>query len=682
MRFRTARPMPMPMGTLGASRTMKRRLLRWLGRMLRRLTILGFHHRGRMAPVYAAVMLLGTGLILHRVPAGDGTVPDGTRSTATFAVLAAAGLWWWTWRKARKHQGLRPIEKTWLWSTFTAAMAWLITASAVGIAPPMPGFLLTLMLAAGIPWWWHRRIRPMPAPVMTVADAVDYSDPNVIWQEKVGLTGSWLSEITRIDEATVQGWSALINLPGGKLVTKNAVDATVSIASAYSKSATSVVVEPVLSGQEDLARLLVLDRNPLIDKQYFTGPTLDPETGWIHLGLHADGTEARWRLWVPKSGACHGMIAGTTGSGKSGTGNALCTEISHSGLAVLWLADPEDGESLPDWQDNVDWFAGNIDEIRAQLQAAERIMEGRKSRRSKVRWVDGDGFSRRGKGFFEPTPEEPLLVCYIEEGPDVLADAECRRIVARIGKKGRKVGVAVILITQIPSVTELGGDITIRSMLSSTNVLMFRTSDKLSKQMAVSSDLPVDPATLPITWPDGSTTAGLGYLATPGGRLSPLRGKFVEHPHKWAASRPIITLEPEAEQDAGIDYLTWRERREDDIPPPSLDDAAVYTPPLTQATAAATAATNGAGKQGSPAAGQTRRTARDLIVEYLGGRDRAHTGVIAHDLGIPKPTVTTTLRRMETARQARQVRHGVWALQDSAVGEIMTEPEPISAGAR
>ncbi len=678
MRLRTPRPMPMPLGPVAVRRTMSRRLLRWFGRKLRVLIRLGFHYRSRLAPLYAAAMLLGTGFLLHRIPAGDGMVPDGTRTTAVGILAATAAIWWWTRRLARKDRGLRTIEQVYLWSTFTAAMSWLLTASFAGVRPPMPGILLLLMLTAGIPWWWHRRIRRTPIAVPSAGG------PTEIWEEKVSsmrgcLPGSWLTELSFIDDGRVRGWSALINLPGGQLTTENAVSSVVRIASAYGVSPTSVVIEPMLSGEADRARLLVLQRNPLVDVQEFTGPSLDPATGWVTIGLHADGSDARWRLFVPGSGSCHGMIAGTTGSGKSGTGNALCTEISHSGLAVLWLADPEDGESLPDWQDNVDWFAGNIDEIRAMLQAAERVMEGRKSRRSKVRWTDSDNIQRRGKGFFDPTPEEPLLIVYVEEGPDVLADPECRRIVARIGKKGRKVGVAVILITQIPSVVELGGDVTIRSMLSSTNVLMFRTSDKMSKQMGMPADLPVDPANLPISWPDGSTTAGLGYLAAAGGRLSPLRGKFVREPHKWATRRVVVTLEPEAEQDAGIDYLSWRDRRENDEPPPSLDGLVVVATPATGAPAAGTA-TPGTDSPATPA--PAKRTARQAILEYLGGRDQAHTGVIAQALGIPLPTVTTTLRRMEKAGQARQVRHGVWALADSAVGEIMAEPATASAGVR
>jgi len=65
---------------------------------------------------------------------------------------------------------------------------------------------------------------------------------------------------------------------------------------------------------------------------------------------------------------------------------------------------------------------------------------------------------------------------------------------------------------------------------------MFRTSDKLSKQMGLPQDLPVDPANLPEAWPDGTSTAGLGYVASAGGRLSPVRVHYVQDPYYWATA--------------------------------------------------------------------------------------------------------------------------------------------------
>jgi hypothetical protein len=307
--------------------------------------------------------------------------------------------------------------------------------------------------------------------------------------------------------------------------------------------------------------------------QKFTGPQLDYETGLATFGVHADGSPAQWRLFEPGSGGCHGLIAGPGGSGKSRLVDLLCSTIRLSGLGVLWLADPLNGVSAPDWQDSVDWFAGSIPEIRRMLQAAVRVLEGRGDRRSREKWTDEQDRQRTGRGAFTPTPDEPLLTIVIEDSPGVLADPGCRAAVATILKKGRN-GVAIYLVTQVLAIAEFGGDLTIRSRASSTNLVVFGTSDKLSKQMGMPGYLTVDPASIPPRWPDGRSTPGLGYLAAAGGRISPMRAQYVEDPYYWATlAADTAHLEAAAVDDAGRHYSTWRERRA------AGDDELEDTPP-------------------------------------------------------------------------------------------------------
>ena len=533
----------------------------------------------------------------------------------------------------------------WLLGPACAALL-LYVAAVIGTRPPLVAVLVVGGIAVAGSWWLqHRPDEPEP-PVVTVDRTpvwTDYDDRAALWDERVGVVGGALpaSQLLGITAETA-GWSASIALPPGQLTTGQALAAADRIASAYSVSSDSVVVEPALSAEQNRARLLVLTQNPLREVQPFNQPRLDHSSGRLPIGTHADGTTAWWRLWVPGSGVCHGLIAGTTGSGKSGLVNLLCTEIRHSSLAVLWLADPEQGESVPDWQDAADWFAGTIPEIRRMLQAAERIMNGRKSRRARQTWTDDLGRPRKGRGHFDPTPGEPQLNVIIDESPDVLADPECRRIVALIGKKGRKLGVSVTVIAQVPSLAELGGDLTIRSMLSSTNIVMFRTSDKLSKQMGLPQDLPVNPANLPEAWPDGRSTAGLGYVASAGGRLSPLRAHYVEDPYHWATTpAEVARLEPTAVQDAGAPYATWRDRRT--TGQDQLDDTAL--PSVSPAA-------------GNPAPEQD--PARSAILAALDQRDRVHTGVLAAELDLPLATASRMLRRLERQGLAEQVRPGIW----------------------
>ena len=546
------------------------------------------------------------------------------------------------------------LSHRYAWRLLAPVLAALLlyVAATLGTEPLLIGVLGAGAIVTAAPWWSPRRrdVPVRPAEVERTPIWTTYDDRSAVWDERVGRPDGALPASQLLDITTeAAGWSATVALPPGQLTTAHALAATDRIASAYSVSAGSVVVEPALSAEQNRARLLVLTTNPLREIQPFDRPQLDHTVGRLPIGTHADGTTAWWRLWTPGSGVCHGLIAGTTGSGKSGLVNLLCTEIRLSGVAVLWLADPEQGESVPDWQDAADWFAGTIPEIRRMLQAAERIMNGRKRRRARQTWIDELGRQRKGRGYFDPTAGEPQLNVIIDESPDVLADPECRRIVALIGKKGRKLGVSVTVIAQVPSLAELGGDLTIRSMLSSTNIVMFRTSDRLSKQMGLPQDLPVNPANLPEAWPDGASTAGLGYVASAGGRLSPLRAHYVQDPYYWATVEAnVARLEPTAIQDAGAPYPTWRDRRicgQDE-----LEEAPLLSVP--------------GGAAGEPPVGEPpvleREPARDPILRALHQRERVHTGVLAAQLDIPLATASHGLHRLERHGLAHQIRPGVW----------------------
>jgi len=641
-------PMPRDAHRSRGSRR-RRRVARATWRASKTLARQSYARRRPLAPIGTAVSLYVAGVIFAVSPHGANTVP-------LFAILVASVVWW----RSRRRQW-RAIEKWYAASVFAGAMGWLETASILGAGPPMPGVLGLAALVAAVPWWIHHRVRP---------HVPEYDDRIEVWDARVASQGGALPSSRLVDVAEVAtGWSATIALPGGKLTTANALGATSRIASAYGAPSSSVVVEAPLTGEEHRARLLVLTVNPLREVQPFTGPQLDHTTGQFPIGPHADGTRAWWRLWTPGSGACHGLIAGTTGSGKSAFVNLLCTEIRHSGVVVLWLGDPEEGASVPDWQDAADWFAGGVPEIRRMLRAAEKVMIGRKKRRGRQEWTDEHGRLRRGRGHFEPTPDEPQLTVIIDESPDVMDDAVCARIIALIGKKGRKLGVGVVLIAQVPSVAELGGNVTVRSMVSSTNIVMFRTSDQFSGKMGLPQDLPVDPKNLPSRWPDGSDTAGLGYIAGTDGRVSPLRAMYVEDPYHWATNEtPVVTLDAAAAADASEDYATWRERRAagDD----QLEDKPQRVPVLADAPVEPAAIPDD-----GPAPARRRGTARDAILTRLRQRGQIRTGVLAGDLDVPLPTVSSALRRLERDGHAVQVGHGVWAHIGDAPDEFRGDDE-------
>jgi DNA-binding transcriptional ArsR family regulator len=600
--------------------------------------------RRPLAPLYLALVLQVLGLVLA-------SAAGGVRTTVVLAALCAAWLGW------RLHgrvpvRGARPLMWTrratpdrnrllYAWGVYAAATAWLVTAAAIGGGPPMPGFLVLAVLAGGVPWWWHHRIRQAPA----------LGDWAAIWRERVAadsaaLPGSQLTEYAPMKA----GWSATIELPPGKSTTSTAVAATERIASAYGKPVTSVVIEPTASGDASRARLMVLTTNPLQGVHPWPGPQLlDATTGTAPVGVYPDAEQAAYRFWQPGSGAVHGLVAGTTGAGKSQFVGMLLAYERHSGrLIVSWVCDPQHGQSLPDWMDHVDFAARSAEEGVQMLHMARAVMYARNRYLADVEWTDEQGRRRKGRASFEPTPEMPLLSVTVEEAHAVFVYDEAVKLAEEIGKMGRKCGVSLRLITQVPLLSQLGNSMTLRDAVAGGNVIVLRTANRLSGQVAFNGTLPVDPAQLPRRFPDGSSTSGLGFMIGATDRQAPMRGFFDVDPFGWATAGETNTLDPYssraaelAARKAGTGY---RNRPEP-----------VSCPAGTEEAAEVASTADAPWRDAYP-------TAREAILGYLQGRRRATTGVIARDLDVPLPTVSKTLGRLAAAGLVSPVRRGVWAV--------------------
>lgn len=356
------------------------------------------------------------------------------------------------------------------------------------------------------------------------------------------------------------GWTATIELPPGKATTSTAVAATERIASAYNTSRASVVVEPLASGDASRARLMVLTRNPLEEIHPWPGPHLfDAAEGIAPIGVYPDGTQACYQFWRRGSGAVHGLLAGTSDAGKSRQVDMLLGYERHSGgLVCSWICDPQHGQSLPDWMDHVDFAARTAEEGIVLLRMAVAVMYARNDYLARVEWTDDRGRRRVGKAHFEPTPAMPLLSLTIEEAHAVLAYEEAAKLAEAIGKMGRKCGVALRLVVQVPLLAQLGNSTTLRDAVAGGNVIVLRTANRLSSPTVL--PMPVDPAQLPRRFPDGSSTAGLGFVLGATDRQAPMRGYYDLDPFGRATAGETVPLDaisaPAAERvahRAGID---------------------------------------------------------------------------------------------------------------------------------
>ena len=524
----------------------------------------GYRHRRRLAGTYALSAIAGLGLAASLMPSG--VLVAGIAGGGQLAYGALKH------RAARRREDARKLTAGQIagWAARLATAAWLPLTAAFGFADP-----LRLMLAAGsaiaLPWWAvHTRQAEEPLLELEEPERVGDEEIDPVcarWLETLGAPGGILSGSYLIEPvATEDGWESVLQLVGGRQRPEAAIAATDLIAGAYGVDPTRVTVTRLPDGRNDRAFIALHYVNPLQEVRTFTKPSLDKATGWITIGVYADGTPARWRLYEPGSGPCGGLIFGAQGSGKSSLANQLAAEITQAGFAVLWLGDGQEGLSMPDWvEQGARWFGYTIAETRRMLQGAERVLEARQRRRRSIRRIDAKGRSKRGAAQFDATPEEPYLYVLVDEWPEVGPDPECRRIVARLLKTGRKVGITCIVISQIPSVAEFGSDndaSVIRSLSSTTNIAMFRIApaDKGSQHMGGMGVDGVDPSAIPVAFADGSPTGGMAFLRAPGGAVAIMRTNKVEDPLDWSTAAVGIDLDPDSIDAAGEHYETWRER--------------------------------------------------------------------------------------------------------------------------
>lgn len=587
-----------------------------------------------MTPVYGTLLLWAVAALGHVRPHGWVTVLLVAAFVALPVFWAAGGpCGRFTREVARKAQW-------WVLGLYASGAVLVTGAAAFGAGPPTPGLLLAWGGLFGWRWWWfwhgHRNMT-IDAETM---DARLHTWATRIAADGKKLAGALLTEVAPV----VGGWSATVNLVRTDLTADDVYKATGVIAARYELPATSVVVEPHPTAANHLARLLVLTHNPLQNPQMFTQLTLDPATGAFNAAVTAEGNGAKWQLWLPNQGGCHGLIFGTTGAGKSGLLNVIFTEAKHSGVVAICAGDPDGGKSMPEWQEHVNVFAGTHTRIRAMLQGLERIMDARRRSEGRHVWHDALGRRRRGTGNFLPTPEAPLLLCVLDEWPEIARDPECLRIVGRLTKKGRKYGISVILLTQVPSLKEMGGSdaAAIRSMISGMNIAAFRTSDKFSDMMGLPMSLPVSPVDLPAKWPDGTTTAGIGYLVRDAGPAT-VRALFQEDPLAWAMSGEGARIPEAWVEAAGPYFRDWFALLDVE------DDDAVE---LRE------------GLSPRPVEPAEAVTVWAKIAEYLDGQPNgATTNMIVQATGVLQSTVGTTLaRRLEKRGDVHKPRDGVWML--------------------
>ncbi|WP_433426431.1 hypothetical protein ACQP1V_42895 (plasmid) [Microtetraspora malaysiensis] len=501
---------------------------------------LSYRNRYGLAPYGALAATWGGGMLLNLTEQ-----PWWTGGAVTAAAAGLASLWPKVRAAARRH----PVR----------VPAALLTTAGYSVAATVDspfGWAQSALFSAGLlvsaPWWWKYRLRTIrPEPKRRELEAakpkaIEGPDENtLLWAKKPGsgrgvLAGSYLTNRTPFQYGT--RYRIILE----DQTTEDAMEARARIASAYGKPLELVYVEETTDGAQNAADLTLLNEMAVQDVQYWTAPTLDPQTGIMSIGPYADGAgEARIQIWEPGSGPLPMLICGAMRVGKSTILRLLFTELSNLDHVVPMFCDPQRGQSCPEWMSNLaeGAVARGVEETKAKLLQLREEMYARNAMLAEHEWTDEDGEQQTGKHSYT----HPgmcglnLLYCFIDEAHKVLAYDDIAELVQELLAEGSKAGIMLGLITQVPTVDELGNG-RILSLVTSGNVVLLRTGDAYSARSALQGRMQVDAHKIRKSFPNGQPTKGLGYVYGWEPRPVLMRARVQEKPAQWAKSAPRKTL--------------------------------------------------------------------------------------------------------------------------------------------
>lgn len=502
-----------------------------LGAELQRATksLLWASRKGLYPP---AVMtgLYGAGALLHETGAHPLVVLAGGGA----AVVAGASI-----RRIRAWLDKAPWRRVWAAGCLAAATAWTSAAVAAGaeMTTPLPTALVAGGSLLAAPWWWIHRLRStedLPArPAKTAPSALTAPEPRlaieappapqaphthqIAWAEHVGAHGHGLHGSALIDPEPIidhngdpNGMAWIIDGGSARHPYARMRNAMEEIKATLDRPHVDslIYLDQDPEQYKTRGRLVVLERNPLIQNNLWRGPGLNPATGLVPISVYPDGSGyAYYVLYQPGWGTPNDLVVGVPGSGKSNVLLVIIAESLIAGSAVM-LFDPHGGTTFPEVVPRVTKSFLDSGEIYAGMRGLQAAHAERLEILHEV------GEQRMGPEF-----GHPILHAVIDEASkkSVLGNPVISELLSEVGREGRKLWIKLTVALQDPSVDQgFHNNSALRKLLLAGNALLFRVASAEDTRMVRKGNIEVAPHELPAYFDQAMTlpTTGLGYMLT------------------------------------------------------------------------------------------------------------------------------------------------------------------------
>lgn len=441
------------------------------------------------------------------------------------------------------------------------AGGWLVSVTVAGLSLGAVGVLMAFGYGLAMHWWRQH-------PVGLIQPKASRSEYQRLWAENVGCSDGPLpgSRLTS-PESFSAGVRFTLRLRPGKQNLGSVVGQMENLVGGLRLlHDQELIVERHPTESKPHVLLTIVTRSPVRDSVFWPGPeAFEPDTGCVRLGPFTDGEGvARWKAYTANR-LWGGYAQGGTGSGKSrlieSVAMSLAASVSHP--TVILYGDGQAGASSPLLMKHADFKARTHEQILAMLEGMHLVMLLRQDENA-VEGLEG----------FTPTADRPGLLGIIDECHKPLSKLEnpatwqrMQYLAATIAREGGKVGVALFLASQSPTLDAFGGAQTpnseaLRSNLLAGNGVMLRGRDPNAKTVF---KVDVDPSGFP-------PLPGYAYLIDPDpeARSAPFRGYYVSDEQRkvWPARIVWRSLDAGSAAAWGRSYL-----RRDELADEALEEA-------------------------------------------------------------------------------------------------------------